>query len=345
MMSLENEGGSAAVSESVSAESSSGAAETSSAPVSESKSNYAVTDPGYEADIIPDAEGNELDALRAENTKEKTPSEESGDASTTDEGDTEETAETQPTDDAADSDGISDELLDRATELGYTLDEIKGFRDEKSLEKEVSRVEKLQQRLQQRQAGKTPAKTEDAPTEEAEPEPNWDELVEAGHDPDVVELQKKNWQRATKAEALVKQMYQAEQDRAWTAQCERFDESLNNLGAEYKTLFGTGRRGDLLKSSPEAAANRDIVFEKLAMLRTGYQQLGKPVPSESELIQEAVQASFYKQAQTIARKALTNQIKKAGSQALSRPNSAGTKALSGPALATAKEQDFWRKHS
>ena len=328
-------------------EGSSEVAPTSESPAAESSassgSGYSVTDPGYDSGT-PEPIENELEALAAENVKEETPPD-TPDVSDDASGDTEEeTQETESPVDSADEDSFSDGLLDRAAELGYTLEEIKSFRSEKSLEKEVARSERLQQRLQERQAAKEPAK-EPEPAEDAEPEPNWEELLEAGHDPDVIAMQQKMWQRATKAEALVKQVLQADQDRAWSAQCERFDDTLNKLGEEYKSILGEGRRGELLKSSPEAAANRDKVFEKMAILKSGYEQAGKAVPPEAELINEAVQASFWKQSQTFARKALKSEIKKAGSQALSRPRSAGTKSLSGESLAMKKEQEFWREHS
>lgn len=354
-MSLETDSGSAEVSGSVSGESAAESSESSSS--SKSNSGYSVTDPGYDSGLSgSDDEGSDLESLIAENKSKaekpakaekptKQPSEKSDDASDAEnEGETEEEAETESPAEAATPNGISDELLDRAVELGYTIAEIKGFRSEKSLEKEVARVEQLQKRMQARQAGKTPANDE-SKAEDSEPEPNWEEMVEAGHDPDIVAMQKKMWERATKAEALVKQVYQSEQDRAWTAQCERFDDSLNKLGEEYKTILGSGRRGELLKTSPEQAANRATVFEKMLVLKNGYAQAGKKIPSDDDLIQEAVQASFWKQTHTIARDQLKREIKKIGSQALSRPHSSGNRPLTGQALATAKEAEFWKKHS
>jgi len=331
MMSLESDGGSAEVSESVSTESSSGA--------SGSNSGYSVTDPGYDSGVSSETAGDELESLKAENTT-KTPSETLDDAS----GNTEEEAETQPTAESAETDTFSDELLDRATELGYTLDEIKGFRSEKSLEKDVARAEKLQQRLQERQAGKSSAKEESAPVEETEPEPNWAELIEAGHDPDVVNMQQKLWQRAAKAEALVNQVFQAEQDRALTAQSERFDDTLNKLDG-FETILGSGRKGELEKASPEHVANRQKVFTTMQILKRGFEEAGVKVPAEAELIEAAAMASFPKHVQTTARNKLKSDIKKAGYQSLSRPHSTGSKPLSGQALATAKEQDFWKKHT
>lgn len=302
---------------------------------SNSGSGYSAIDPGYDAGLD---SLDELAELKAENTK-KTPSETLDDASG--EETTDETVET-PADESVDSDDeISDELLDRALELGYTLDEMKAFTDAKALEKEVTRVERINQRMQAKQSGKQPSEKA-APVEEAKPEPDWDALIELGHDPDLIALQKQNWQEAQDAKAQVRQLLQAEQARAFEAQCNRFDDALNNIGDEFKTLLGTGRRGELLEASPAQAANRQAVFTKMNMLRSGYEQAGMKVPPEADLIQEAVHASFFKHAQQTARKKLTGDIKRAGSQALSRPKSGGSKPLSGPSLALQKEQDFWK---
>jgi hypothetical protein len=318
-MSLETDSSSAESSESVSSESS-----------SESSSGYSVVDPGY------DSGGSDSDVTLESLKDENTPSK-SDDAGS----DTEET--TNKSSESADKD-FSDELLDRATDLGYTLNDIKNFRSESELAKEVKLAERLHQRLSERQGRQQGSEQPAQYAPPQEPEPDWAEMIEAGHDPDVIGLQQQMWQRATRAEAMVQHVFQVDEQRAWSAQCERFDESLNKL-EEYQDILGSGRRGELLKNSPDLASNRDKVFEKMLVLRNGYQQSGREMPSEAELINEAVQASFWKQTKTIARKELTGQIKKAGSQALSRPHSAGSKGLSGQALAMAKEQAFWKDHS
>lgn len=310
-----------------------------STPVTETKpsTGYSVTDPGYET--IEPVE-NELAALKAENTKVK-PSETSDDASDT-ESDTEEPAKT-PADDAAESlDDISDELLDRAVAVGYDLEDIRDFKDAKAFEKELTRVEKLQQRLQSKKAV---AETVPEAEPEEQKEPDWDQLIEAGHDPDIIALQKSSWQRAAAAEAEVRQLRQVEQARAAAAQCDRFDDILNNLGEAYEPIIGKGRREMLAKSAPDAVANRQKVFTKMSALRRSYELSGEKVPAEEELIQEAFQASFYKQIQEIARRGVKTQIKNAGSQALSRPRSGSAKELPGPERALQKEAEFWKAHS
>lgn len=315
-------------------------ASESSPETTSSGSGYSVTDPGYQVEAFDSGE-NELEALIAENTKPK-PSETSDDANS--ETTVEETVETPTESEAVDSEEISDELYDRALDLGYTVDEMKAFSDAKSLEKELSRVERIQARFKERQGVKAPEQ-EVPPEDPAVKEPDWDALVEQGHDPDSVALQKQTWQRAEKAEALARQLMRTEQNRAWEAQCERFDNTLDNIGDEFKPILGTGRQAELAKASPEQAINRQKVFDKMNMLRHGYLTAGQKLPSEADLISEAVHATFYKHSQTTARTKLKNDIKKAGSQALSRPSSSGQKPLSGPALAEHKENEFWKSRS
>jgi hypothetical protein len=301
---------------------------------------YSATDPGSE---LNEPVEDELAALIAENTKVK-PSATADDASETEtdgDGETEETAETSAGDESADD--ISDELLDRAIAVGYELDDIREFKDAKALEKELSRVEKLRDRLQGKKAG-TETATETEPEPESK-EPDWNQLIEDGHDPDIIALQKSNWQRATAAEAMVKQLQQVEQTRAQQAVIDRFDDALNDMGKEYESILGKGRAAELMKSSPEAARNRSKVFTTMTILRNGYQQSGQPVPPEAELIQQAFQASFHSQLKEIARKSIKNQIKNAGSQALSRPRSGSAKELPGPERALVKEREFWKQHS
>lgn len=338
-------------SESSSATSADSGSVADAAPSETTSTGYSVTDPGYETlEPVED----ELSALIAENTKSK-PSEKvataaaakTDDASDTDDGETEETVDgtksEKPAGDVSADEEISDELLDRAIAVGYELEDIRDLKDAKAFEKEILRVERLQSRLQGKKAG-----TETAGKSEPEPEskePDWDQLITDGHDPDMIALQKSNWQRAAAAEAKVRQLEQVEQQRAAQAVIDRFDDALNGLGKEYESLLGKGRAAELIKSSPEAAANRSKVFETMTILRNGYQQAGRPVPSEEKLIKQALHASFADQIEEFARKSIKQQIKNAGSQALSRPRSGSAKELSGPQRALVKEQEFWKAHS
>ncbi len=335
-MSLETEGSSGEVSEST-------AATELAATETKPSTGYSMVDPGYdafEADSDISAK-DELAQLRAENTKKK-PSETSDDAGDT-EGEAEEASETTPDDSADPDDGFSDELLDKAVALGYTLDDIKGFSDAKALEKELGIAERVQKRLQGK-AGDKSADDKASKKLEEPAEPDWDKLIELGHDPDIVALQKQGWQQIAETRRQTQQLLDMERQRAFAAQCDRFDAALDSMEG-FEELLGKGRHDEIQKTSKMQASNRREVFAKMNLLRMGYEQAGKPVPPESELIQEAVHASFFKHATQTARNKLKSDIKSAGSQALSRPRSASAKPLSGNARAQAKEDAFWRKHS
>lgn len=324
------------------AETASTEATQESTPSQETKSStgYSVTDPGYESlEPVDD----ELSALIAENKPKSKPSDKD-DASETEadaDGETEEAvSETEPAGSEA-AEEISDELLDRAIAVGYELEDVRDFKDAKSFEKEIARVERLQQRLQGKKAGtETATEPEQAPESK---EPDWEKLIEDGHDPEIIAVAKSNYEVAATAKAMVKQLEKAEQQRSAQAVVDRFDDALNGLGKEYEPLLGKGRAAELSKSSPEAVKNRSKVFTTMTILRNGYQQMGQPVPTEAELIRSAVQATFSDQIQEFARNSIKQQIKNAGSQALSRPRSGSAKELPGPERALVKEQEFWKR--
>lgn len=323
------------------------------APAAESSgSGYSAVDPGYTPDESDEEPADELAALKAENaaSKETPAGDEPADAGS----DAEESsdAKAESTNESAGSeDDFSEALLDRAVALGYTVADIKSFRSEKSLEKEISRVERLQQRMASRQAPATEQQQEAAETQAAS-EPDWQKMLDEGYDPQMVAFQQQSWQRAVaaeqramQAESAVQQLHHIEQQRAFDAQVQRFDSTLANLGEEYESLFGKGSMAEVKKASPEAAQKRVEVFQKFQQLKNAYLMNKQPLPPEQELIEEAVHARFWKQTKSLARKELTNDIKKAGSQALSRPRSTGRQSLSGAPAALAKEQDFWKKFS
>jgi len=316
----------------------------SSAPAPASSSSpYSVVDPGYTADAPEESSDDVLSDLKAENAPKESSAEEAPTEPAEKSADAGDNAE-----ESAESDeDFSDELLSRAAALGYTVADIKSFRSEKSLEKEVSRVERIQQRLAQQVSPQVSPAEQPEPTAapDAAAEPDWQQMIADGYDEKFVEMQQRTWQRAQAAEAGLRQLQQAAQQREFESQVERFDQTLADLGEEYKSLFGEGSMRDVKKTSPESAKKRVEVFHKFQQLKNSYLMNRLPLPPEKELIEEAVHARFWKQTKTLARKELTNDIKKAGSQALSRPRSTGRQALTGATAALAKEQEFWKNHS
>lgn len=316
-----------------------GSQSTDSAATTESTSIYSVVDPGATIESLFPSETETTD------TTDETPSETLDDAS---EGDTTETEEQVSTEtladesvDSVDDDGLSDELIDRAFALGYTVDDLKEVKDAKALEREIGRVERLNARLKAK-----PSDSEQTPPEngdDADKEPDWEAMVEQGHDPDVIALNRRMWQRAQQAEAKANQLLQAEQNRVLEAQSLRFDAALNSM-EDFSELFGSGTKAELDKASPTQAQNRQKVFTEMNMLRMAYQAANIPIPPEAELIEKAVYSAFYKQIQKTARETLKKDIRKNSSQSLTRARTTKTTELTGPDKALEIERNWRKEH-
>lgn len=316
-------------------------------------SMYAVTDPGMSSATIAD---DVLENLRNENRKRK-PSETSSDDASEPEGKTptrrtEGKAET-PSDDyeSTESDNdFSDELLDRAAALGYELDDLRGFKSSNALEKELARVEKIQKRLQARKPADSakPDRADEDPddTDDDDVEPDWDEMIREGYSEEVVKQNKRNWKLGSEAKELRKQvekLQQAEKLRMAEEHTNRFDDALNELPDEYEEFLGKGRLAELKKTNPESVKNREQVFTQVQVLRNGYKSSGMDVPSEKKLIEQAVKSLFADQVNTNARKQVRNELKKTGSQGLSRPRSGTDRDIPGDQRAREKEAAFRKK--
>ena len=306
----------------------------SQSAASESTSNYSAVDPGVSSETW----------FTDDDLTTKSESETSDDESseTDNVGETEEHDNSSAGDDAADE--LSDELIDRAFALGYTVDDLKAVNDAKSLEQEISRVERLNARLSQG-AKKPPEEKpkETAPeSDEAEKEPDWESMIEAGHDPEVIALQKRTWQRAQQAEARANQLFQAEQNRAMEAQVKRFDDTLSSMEG-FKDLFGSGSKAELDKSAPSQAQNRQKVFTEMNIIRRGYEAANVPVPSEEKLIEKAVFSLFHQHVTRQAREALKKDIRKAGEQSLSRARTTKADDAAGPDKALELERQFRKR--
>lgn len=311
-------------------------------------SMYAVTDPGMSTATIAD---DVIANLRAENQKRK-PSETLDDASEpegkTPTRRTDGKVERQSEDEATESDDFSDELLDRAAALGYELEDLREFQTPDALEKEVRRVEKLQQRF----AAKKPADTGKADkkddSEEADDdiEPDWDQMLEDGFSEEIVKQNRRNWKLSSEAKELRKQvekLQQAEQLRMAESTTNRFDDALNELPDEFEDILGKGRLAELKRTNPDAVKNREQVFTHVQILRNGYKASGVDVPPEKELIKRAVNSLFSDQVNTNARKHVRNELKKTGSQGLSRPRSGTDRDVPGEQRAMDKEAAFRKK--
>lgn len=313
--------------------------------------HYTAVDPVYgEADkSAEETETPEAGKLDKSGKDEKPPADEASD---------EDSGKT-PDEAAEDEDEVpvfSDDLIDRAVALGWSRSRLERFRNEDSLARELTRVEQLDKRVKQSEA-----KAQGKDDAQAPKEPDWAALKVAGYDEGQLDRERELFKRSVDAfkeakearrEAAEMRRYleglQAQQDmQEWIAKTDRFETTLQELIEEtegYKELFGEGSAAKLKRTGTEFQ-NRSRVLTRKLSIEDEYTRLGVPLPSEQELLQQAVGSLFNGHSQKIARQKLKEDIKKAGSQALARPQSTGKQGLTGLQKAEMRVEEFWRTHS
>lgn len=235
------------------------------------------------------------------------------------------------------------ELLSMAAECGFTEQEARDFGTTKQLIKALlpisRRLEQMGQPRQADQAQPAPIKTDDGFKWAIDPEKD-------GFDPKLVsELNRYHEWNAKRLEAYDKrvgEMSQREQRREaeesrrteMTRQ-ERFDESLNALGEEYRELFGSGNVNSLKQDSKEWS-NRRQVYMAMRVAEKSWRDMGTPVTDSKVLLQQALGMVFHDKQQELARKKVASSLSSRSNSSMSRPSSRKT-ATNGIGLQPAKE--------
>lgn len=306
-----------------------------------SQSEYSATDPGNDsmqtAGQSPDR-NDVLAQLQAENGVKNTPK--SRVAETPDDTNDDDAAAESANDAPADNEEIPDDLISRALEAGLTANELREFDSAKELQRAVTVFERAMAIAERGKADVAASKA----NVEASKEPDFEKMLADGHDADLIEAFRTTWNEAKAAREQAQSVLVTEQRRAFDMQCQRFDETLDNL-AGYEAVFGKGRFAELSQKDPTQAANRQRVFSQMEVLRRGYEATGQQVPNEAALIRSAAASVFSDQSAKSARQVVKKEIEQAGKQAIAKAGSGPRKALSGPSLAAQKEAEFWRKFS
>jgi hypothetical protein len=174
---------------------------------------------------------------------------------------------------------VDDSLLERAVKAGFTLADARAFSSGKDLEKAVAALEAAKRT----DAGNlTPAKETSAAKESEKL--MFDDLLEEGFDPRMIERLNKIGSRLEQLEAENLQLRQtAGSDRAF----EDFDRRIGALGDEFFGIFGTGQTLSLDQSGAEFK-QRAAVISEMAAMREGYRATGKQAPPIETLFARAV---------------------------------------------------------
>ena len=270
----------------------------------EVKSDDAAVKASEEFDKLLD-ESDDIEATLLEDETEQKETEET-EETTVEETPAEETEDTPVKEDGS---GISDDIRQRATDLGMTPGEIAEFKDDADIEKTIKVLEGIDEKNEEPE---TPASEPAKPRakekgDELKPADS-DELVienEDEIDPIIVKIMKDQHKRNLELEAR-----QAELDAKLTAgeqrakaerekvAMERFDEKITGLGKDYRDLFGEGAT---LKMSTRSTArkNRNKLGRHMVALGNAMAATGDEEITADALFKMSLNNVFYKEVEAI----------------------------------------------
>jgi hypothetical protein len=212
---------------------------------------------------------------------------------------------------------ISDQLLARAVNIGFSLADARTAESEESLERIVSSLEDAQ-------AAITEA---DTTTESEDPFADLPKLDPEVYEPEVIksfeqlkDVIKQQAEKLQDIEGRQEQQAQATQE-ARAAEVEQwFDGRVSALGEDFVEALGSGSFSSLDHASPQYA-KRSAIADQVGVLLAGYQAQGMQPPSDNELFDAAVRLVLPGEHQKISERKLESNLKKRAGQHLNRASS------------------------
>ena len=233
----------------------------------------------------------------------------------------------------AQSQVFDSEFLGKASKLGFSEAEVRAFG---TPERFIGMLGNLAERIK---ASQTPNKEPENKIDgQASPEKKTDQvqtdddfnLDSDDYDPEfrkmgntVKFLRQQNADLANRLKAIEERSNQeftslAEERR--TQFNNWYEAEMDALGGDHPEIFGNKSEA----VSEAIKANRDSVLEDMAILANGYRNLGKPVPSNKELLKMAVNSrfgeQFTKKEKTKALDEIRGEVDASKSRAINRPN-------------------------
>lgn len=244
-------------------------------------------------------------------------------------------------------------ILRHATDLGYTEQEARAFGSEENLrialaaqDRELLRIRGGQQRTdapagqQQAQEAASPAQQATALQSKDQTSPQAPAArgkLELKLDPNLVDpmvadafktMQDHYEQRIALMEGALREVIPMAQ-RAYmnvqTTTVREFDSAISDLGSAFKDILGDQATEDLDPGSAEWKA-RDQIFQAANKLAEAYQQSGRKVPKNKELVRRAAYAEFHDRIREAARTEVTQAIDRRRSEMTTPPTARSRKS-------------------
>jgi len=176
---------------------------------------------------------------------------------------------------------------------------------------------------------------------------DWDEdtkaLVAALRAQQDAELAKRDTEMS-KSRAMLETLLQSQRQATERQYVAQFDGFIEQLGDDWKTVFGAGSGYELPRNSigMQNRAQLDIVAQQLA---DGHAARGLPPLSTEHLLARALQASFPQQHEREIEREVTAKVTKRQQMHTSRPTQRRGKPLTGLEKAAQNAENWYAKHA
>jgi len=220
---------------------------------------------------------------------------------------------------------ISDSVIRRAINLGFSVEDVAAFQNERTLiaacviaERSIPRNDEVSK------------KNEEEDTLDVLSKINPDDF-----EPEVVKILNtlvgeiktqrdeisnlKNTQGEISARSAAAQAAEIEN---W------FDGKISGLGKEYEPVLGKGKYQSLSQQSPQFG-KREEIADKMAVLLAGYAAAGKAAPSRDTVFDQAMRLVLSKETERINNEKTQSLLNKRKGQHINRPSKSANKTVTG----------------
>jgi len=237
---------------------------------------------------------------------------------------------------------ISDSVIRRAIDLGFSVEDIAAFQNERTL---IAACVMAERSIPKKDEVSNQDNEEDTLAVLAKIDPD-------DFDPETVKI----------LNALVKEI-QSQRDeisnlknaqgeisaRSAAAQAVEietwFDNKIIGLGKDYEPILGSGKYKSLNQQSPQFG-KREEIAEKMAILLAGYAAAGKAAPSRDEVFDQAMRLILGKEIEKINTEKTRVLLEKRKGQHINRPSKGSKKTITGDLndeVAALIDEKFFKK--
>jgi hypothetical protein len=223
--------------------------------------------------------------------------------------------------DTAEDSKFSDEVLARAERVGMTGEMVDRFSSEQDLSNALELFEQAKgQDSKDGETGDNAGDEKQQEKEKSEPALKATDFLDPElHDESEIEALQKVFDQMDEQKKQLERVNEVVGRQQQVERLNFFDQQVNSLGDDWKGLLGEGSGFEMdPKEHRTFLENRGKLMEQVDVLADSYQRKGDKVPSQKELIQQALPMVFPEEAKKVQAGQLRGKAQKRSGQSLAR---------------------------